>query len=104
LGRIRNRAYENKQTIVLWIGLAVILLMGIFPPWVRTFSVKASYSEKNAGYKFILTPPQPVPEESGFGHDFFGIKLDVCRLCVQWVVVSVVTGGLILTFRDKKKA
>ena len=88
---------NRKQMVVLWVGLSIFLLIGIFPPWLYT-SVwgEGIHPEKDAGYYFILIPPKP--EKS-----LMGIKLDVQRLCVQWIIVSVATGGFILTFRGKKK-
>jgi hypothetical protein len=39
-------------------------------------------------YKFIL-----------FSDD----NIDIIKLCVQWAIVAVITGGLIITFKDKKQ-
>ena len=80
------------QKTFLWIGIAVIVAMGLFPPWVVGQSV---LSPKDAGYHFILNPPKARrPEFTG---------LNTSRLVVQWAMVTVVTGGLLVTFKDKKK-
>jgi len=60
----------KTQLKVLWIGIAIFVLMGLFPP------TGSSYFPP---YDFILT----------------GANVDVCLLCIQWAIVAVVTGGLI---------
>ena len=87
-----------KQKTVLWIGIAVIVTMGLFSPlkggryqphavwrvdmslWSRRFH--------SFGYErlWVLTEP-----EIGFS-----------KLFIQWCIVGLVTGGLIVTFKDKK--
>lgn len=87
-----------KQKICLWIGIAVIVLMGLFPPWV--FQVKSTYVNElvDAGYAFITNPPHYL-----FRGDIkIGASIELARLAVQWAIVAVITGGLIVTLADKK--
>lgn len=94
---------NREQKICLWVGIVVIVLMGIFPPTRRGFIYEAhvgglrhSKEERiepldysfHLGYTFLLTAEV---SDIGFG-----------KLIVQWAVVAVVTGGLIYKFRDKK--
>jgi len=88
---------NRKPKICLWIGIAVIVAMGIYPPWLYTFTAQGVNSRENAGYNCILTPPQPKEDIAPYG-----IILDIPRLCLQWVIIAIVTGGLIVTFKDKK--
>jgi hypothetical protein len=77
----------NKiQLLVMRVGIAVILLMGVFPPWMRPY--EGAYLA--SGYAFILTPPRETH------------RIDASHLCVQWAIVAFVTCGLIYTFKDKK--
>ncbi len=89
---------NRKQKICLWLGIVAIVIIGIFSPWLYTTTGNGLNSKKNAGYSCILFPPPP----KGVGLRY-GISLDVSRLCVQWVIVAVVTGGLIVTLKDKKQ-
>lgn len=83
---------NRKQKFCLWIGIAVIVLMGIFPPVQRTTRTFEIYGNgetyETIGYGFILA--------TGGGIVVFS------NLLVQWIVVSIITGGLIYAFRDKK--
>jgi hypothetical protein len=72
-----------KQKTCLWIGVAVIVLMGLFPPWESHYGSLVAYS-------FTMYPP--------CGRCF----VDTSSLCLQWFTVTVVTGGLIVTLADKK--
>ncbi len=75
------------QKTFLWIGIAVIVIMGIFPPWAM--SGQGAFAPE--GYSFILNPPTEL------------CHINTSRLYVQWTMVAVVTGGLILTFKNNKK-
>lgn len=59
---------NKKQKIVLWLGIAVFVLMGLYPP-----------------------------------ADFDGAALDPPQLLIQWAMVVVVAGGLLVTLKDKPK-
>ncbi len=75
---------NRKQKIALWIGIIVIILLGLFPPFVEPVGMYG----RGRYYKFIL-----------FSDD----NIDIIKLCVQWAIVAVITGGLIITFKDKKQ-
>ena len=77
---------NRKQKIGLWAGIAVVVLMGIFPPYLSQLGGIPC----DAGYDFLLS------------HQF-NAEINTKRLVVQWVIVGVITGGLIATFHDKKK-
>jgi hypothetical protein len=82
---------NRKQKKCLWVGIAVFILMGLFPPWYSYSSIRGynSLIYHSYGYGFLLIPPE-------------GRSIDTHRLYVQWSMVGVVTGGLILTFGDRK--
>ncbi len=98
---------NRKQIIVLWIGIAAIVIMGIFPPWIlnaegaslmiQTQREISELSNQNFHtYHFILSGPR-VKNVS------FLLRVDLPKLSVQWITVAAITGGLLVTFRDKKK-
>lgn len=78
---------NKKQKICLWIGIAVFVAMGLFPPWMVTGGAQGCLP---MGYSFILNPPAKL------------CRIDASHLCIQWAMVAVVTSGLIFTFGDKK--
>jgi len=84
---------EKSQLIVLWVGIAIVVLMGIFPPWVAIAEASHFY----LGYSFILSPP----EEMKRGEMHIAV-IELTRLLTQWIMVAVIVGGLIITFKDKK--
>jgi len=74
---------KKKRIWCLWIGISLIVLMGLFPPVLR----KSTFNNRYVKYSFILNASGPIV---------------LHNLIVQWIVVSAITGGLIYTFRDKK--
>jgi len=69
---------NRKQKIVLWIGIVVFVLMLLCPPATHTYE---PYGDL-----------RPIKVR----------RIDYAGLFARWLTVTVVTGGLIITFRDKK--
>jgi hypothetical protein len=92
---------NRKQIICLWIGIGVIVLMGLFPPWFFAVDAYGAKMKKNKGYIFILTPP---PHEFELTNRPVSVmsSIDFSRLCLQGAMVAVVTSGLIVTFKGEK--
>ncbi|WP_286822555.1 hypothetical protein [Desulfobacter sp. UBA2225] len=91
----KKMSLNRNQRNVIIAGISIIVLMGIFPPWVNTFSVNGVYSEESAGYDFIASPP---PKKNNCR---YGIKIDTSRLLIQWVVAIAASGlGILLTARQ----
>jgi len=72
--------------------------MGLFPPWIHTLDLESIHREKPAGYALIISPPKPERNTP-----FFGVKIDIARLFVQWGVVAAATGLGLLLARSKNR-
>jgi len=72
---------NKKQKNVLWIGIAIIVLIGIFPPGL--------------GWQQTINNPLTIFEVRG---EFISYG----KLLIQWAIVAVITGGLIYAFKDKQ--
>ena len=86
---------NGRAICVLWLGIAVIVAMGLYPPWAICHSSTTKWSDGKQegytavffyGYRFLFDPPTTG---SGF--------VDLSRLTVQWVIVAVITLGVVLT-------
>jgi len=85
---------SKTQLKVLWVGIGIFVLMGLFPPRKSVMYITpigAGFEEwkKPARYGFILTMSTQ--------------NIALNNLFIQWAIVAVVTGGLIYTLKDKKK-
>jgi hypothetical protein len=103
---------NKKQKAVLLIGAAIVILMGLFPPWYYhviinneqriPFTTRGEYD-----YGFILNPP-PVDV---IRIDRFSERInahavptiDFGRLFVQWATVTIAASALIFIMKDNKK-
>lgn len=72
---------NKKQLIVMWCGIAVIVLTGLFP--------------------LVQKPARRL--EIGFLFDDYKY-LEFSVIFIVWVLVALVTIGLVITFRDNSKA
>ena len=99
-------AVNLKQKIVVWVGLAVIVAMGVRPPvsYVRTTLHEGGHDvEYFAGYAWIFKAGELFhPEGKSFFFTYH--HLDVARLLVQWAMVAIVALGLVWTLGDKRRA
>ena len=87
-----------KQKTILWIGIVLIVIMGLYPPWIITGSWQGGQTENPGGYYFLTNPPTPdYKETTGIP----GAKVDFSRLVIQWIIVVVIAGGLIISVRSK---
>ena len=86
---------NKKQKICLWVGIAVFVLMGLYPPWIIIHPTKGYHALPK--YRFLLLPP--------YSNNKAGLSLhqiDVTKLVIQWFMVAAITAGLVVTFADKK--
>ena len=83
---------NSKQKKVLWIGIVIVVLMGLFPPWTDTLE---GFRTEPRGYVIIFKPPY---SRGGA----WGVQIDFQRLILQWLIVGFVIGGLLITSKNRK--
>jgi hypothetical protein len=126
-----DASLDKKQKAVLLIGAAIVILMGLFPPWYYhviinkeqhiPFTIRGEYD-----YGFIFNPPPiTVLVKDTNGHPRFINDLDdktpahitvleytnahavptidFGRLFVQWATVTIAIASLIFIMKDNKK-
>lgn len=92
---------NRKQKTCLLVGILVIAAMGIYPPWVFRVDLGGATLNRDYGYALIWEPPER--QFNSQGNKYATIPdIDLGRLCVQWVVAVVITGGLIIVCKDTK--
>ena len=95
-----------KQKVVVWIGLAILAQISIYPPWTQTFYDLETPSvalAPTSAYYWIFSPPGPPAwvwdrayESLKYVHSW-GSRIDIVRLLVEWGVVILVFGGVAWT-------
>lgn len=78
------------------VGIAVMALMVLFPPWKTVYNSKGRYVEHPIGYSFIASPPE---------NDYagaWGEQIDMTRLLIQCFAVTGITVVLVLVCRIAK--
>lgn len=77
----------NKiQKITLWAGIIVIVAMGLFPPVELGTFRRGGGGGTRIPYEFL--------------YEAENIKFT--KLLIQWFIVAVITGGLIVCFKGEK--
>jgi hypothetical protein len=100
-GGRREEQMNTKQLRTLLVGLVLIVLMGLFPPWIYTYEgVFHSWRyERRAGYRFILNPPPRAPAPNDASME---AHIDGLILAIQCVTVAIIVGGIIVTQRERR--
>ena len=83
---------NKKQKIVFLVGLGIIILMGLFPPWY----IYHPYGSRPGEYAFIFS--------GSSSSDGTGVYIDIVRLLIQWVVVAIATAGIMLVLKDDTRS
>ena len=89
---------NKKQKVISVIGVVLIVIMGCIPPWKYIDDSPMGYREIPAGYSLIFAPPEPDGEE------YFGVKLDMSRLAVQWITSLFVMAAALYLTQEKGEA
>lgn len=85
-----------KQLIVMWAAIVVLVGMCLFPPWLYHYVDPVGMGIIDRGpYEFVLSPPKPP--------SMWHTELDLTRLILPVGVVVIIAGGLMITFRDRKR-
>jgi hypothetical protein len=48
---------NRKKRTVLGVALLLMVVMGLYPPWVVNYSYSGRSTAYSVGYSFILSPP-----------------------------------------------
>jgi hypothetical protein len=98
---------NKNQKIVLWVALGIIVLMGLFPPWINTMNISNKNLSSNlikefaAGYHLIFISPTKNgwTDSDGLWY-MYSFSLDYGRLFLQWLMVILVSGTLLYLLRE----
>jgi hypothetical protein len=94
---------STQQLKAIKVGVALIVLMGIFPPWRHTFRFPSAggefHSERPGDYYLIFALSKPPEDLVSYG---WTTNIDFGRLVLQWVVVAVATFGGVFLLGQRK--
>ena len=85
---LRKSLMSQRQNIIFWFGLVIVLIMTVFPPILKTVpgddSGISSYRQI-VHYEYFFTSTAK--------------KIFLQRLFIQWFIAALITGGLMYTVR-----
>lgn len=94
---------NDWQRLVLALGLAVVVLMGLYPPWIEVWDQRRSgdssgiFMATPIGYAPVWRPP-PKQESNEQLRPKKYVAIDFHRLALQeGVVVAAIVGGIVLS-------
>jgi len=91
---------NRTQKVISGIGVVLILLMSLIPPWKLTSTGDSYYREIPMGYYLIFSPPPPdAPLEDD--ESVYSLVMDFTRLSVQWITALFILAAMLYLTRDK---
>lgn len=105
-----------KQKAVIWVGILLIVAMGLYPPWVRTgtypLQSELQFQTKQYIHGWLFFPPHAAGQvnERDAGEAaaktaavlYWTVQLDIPRLLVQWTIVAFGALGTAWTLHQKR--
>jgi len=94
------------QKVIIWIGVLLIAVMCFFPPCITKIirgndAYAAILATKELEYHSIMTSPNCViPTKKG---SIEILNIDITRLILQCVIVTLLTGCMYWTVGNRKK-
>ena len=82
---------NRKQIIVLWVTVATILLLGLFPPW------EFSHSREPYGLDSFKSIPSVFAPPNEGDRNF---RINIGYLFARWFVVATIGTALILHLNE----
>ena len=105
---------NKKQRIIISIGIFLVILSGLFPPYEGELLREGDTLKKYMGYHFLFLPPNEravyiavlgrTPSIQAF-HNYkskLNSHIVASRVWVQIVTIVVATIGLMVLFAEKK--
>lgn len=95
---------SGAQKEVVIITIAILFIMGLFPPWLFILDTSKVKRSESGGYCFIFSAPE---RDTNLGRYMSGTpytsKIDFTRLFLQWFLVLLLSSGFLLFFHWKKR-
>lgn len=92
-----GQALNHKQLIVLWIGICLAVLIGMCPPWTKTFSADGIHTDTPLGHAPLFAPPT-----EGIMTPIEGVGIDAIRLSTMLGLIAAVTVAAVFSFRKQR--
>jgi len=102
-----NSIFKNiqKEYIPIFLGLILIIIMALFPPWNFVTDAERIHTHRNAGYSNLFSPP--TVENSSWGsrlnQNLWSSRIDKERLYVQFIIVIALSAGGYIVLKPKRK-
>jgi hypothetical protein len=93
---------NKKQRVVILIGIVIIAMMLLVPPY--RYYLSGNYDGGHAGYGLIFSPDERllVTSEGIMIRRSSAVQLDLATLFVQCFLVGVLTSGVVFLLHNRK--
>jgi len=102
-----------RPKVILWIGIVIIVLMCLFPPFITDSKISSNYDDRDGrhkrGYTYLFSNEIPTCNRKDYRYyddwrrsAFVPAHIDFVRLIIQCGIIGLITGGLLYSLKDKK--
>ena len=90
---------NRTQWILALVGVTVVIVMLVVPPWVQVSRMKPEWGDASRGYHWRFEPP------AAFGDSYFTpldkVQINGPRLWTQVAIAAGFFGGLVFILRSR---
>ena len=99
---------NRKQKIVIYIGIFLILVIGLFPPYIGVYYSEDYNIQRFIGYHFLFSSPSSNTIAKIFGYKDAGpiycysSFIDKTRISIQMFICFLLIIGILVLLNDNK--
>lgn len=98
---------NRNQKITIAIGVILIILSGLFPPYEGELTIQGDSPRRHLGRHFIFAPPTPeyvnrVMEPSNYNLLLYRSEIVLSEIGVQLSVIILATVGMVFLLTKKE--
>lgn len=82
---------HRLKTWIITLGVAVILFMSLFPPWMYYVEDLTISLRDDAGRHFLFAPPESLVMPTGDLPMPIEARVDMTQLLIEWATVAGLT-------------
>ena len=98
---------NRRQKVVVVIGVILVLLCGLFPPFEGECRLRGENLKAFVGYRFLFSPPSQDEVWSVIGGlaaaDRYSSHIETQRVWLQFATVIIATVGLVVLLGDRPR-
>lgn len=97
---------NKKQKVVIYIGIFLLLLIGLLSPYIGNEGYGSRVKQKFIGYHLLFSSPSSLTVRKhfagGISGEFYSSSIDISRFSIQFIILIFLIISFCIILKDKK--